>query len=336
MRIGIAYDLAPGELPPGAPDDLYEEFDKPSTIDAIAAVLRDEGHSVQRLGNGPALVRALVDDPPDFVWNLAEGQGVGRSREARVPALLELLNIPYSGSDPFALAVSLDKSATKCLVEGGGVIAPGGLCVPAALDRREIDTLLGVGLSPSDFPVIVKPALEGSSKGIRGKSIAFTIEAAAQLAFDLARTYIQPILVEPFIAGDEVTVGLVGNGPDLQVLGAMRVVPNVDDPLFVYSLDVKRDWRRMVRYEAPAVLADDVRERLFAASRAVFERLGCRDLARVDFRVRDGVPYFLEINPLPGLAPETSDLILLAEGHGLSHADLIRSILKAALSRLPL
>ncbi len=100
MRIGIAFDLIPIERGSDGPDDRFEEFDRPETVEAIAEVLRGEGHDVTLLGDGRELLRRVLDDPPDFVWNLAEGRGVGRSREARVPAVLEMLGIPYSGSDP--------------------------------------------------------------------------------------------------------------------------------------------------------------------------------------------------------------------------------------------
>src|SRR5260370_30412691 len=116
MRIGIPYDLkADMPLPSGLPDDCQEEFDSPVTIDAIAAALRSLGHEVVKLGDGRELLERLLSDPPDFVFNIAEGQGIGRSREARVPGVLEMLGIPYTGSDPLTLAVTLDKECAKRL-----------------------------------------------------------------------------------------------------------------------------------------------------------------------------------------------------------------------------
>jgi len=116
LRIGLAFDLVPAERPPDGPDDRYEEFDKPENHRGHRAALRSFGHTVELLGDGPELLRRLLDRPPDFVWNVAEGQGVGRSREARVPAVLEMLGIPYSGSDPFTLAAALDKDVARRLV----------------------------------------------------------------------------------------------------------------------------------------------------------------------------------------------------------------------------
>src|SRR5438067_4937535 len=128
MRIGITYDLKvdqPGR--PDLPDDFQEEFDSPATVEAIAQVLRGLGHQVGQLGDGRELLARLLADPPDFVFNFAEGQGIGRCREARVPAVLEMLGIPYTGSDPLTMAVTLDKACARRLVAAEGVPVPCGL-----------------------------------------------------------------------------------------------------------------------------------------------------------------------------------------------------------------
>src|SRR5262249_14993730 len=152
----------------------------------------------------------------------------------------------------------------------------------------------------------------------------------------------QPVLVEEFIAGDELTVGMVGNLPApsgatrCAVVGVMRVLPVVPTRRLVYSLEVKRDSRRQVRYECPARLPSEVRGRVERAAFAAFQALGCRDVARVDFRLRGGVPYFLEVNPLPGLNPESSDLVILARLAGWTYERLIGAVLDAALARAEL
>ncbi len=131
MRIGIACTLKPtGPLPAGAPDDLYEEFDSPTTVRAIAEVFQSLSHEVVELGDGREFLEAVLRDPPDLVFNFAEGTGVSRSREARVPAVCEMLGIPYSGSDPLALAVALDKDMTRRVVESHGLTVPKGITLP--------------------------------------------------------------------------------------------------------------------------------------------------------------------------------------------------------------
>ena len=334
MRIGIAFDLAPADRPEVGPDDQYEEFDKPETVDALARVLERAGHTVIRLGDGRELLANLLEEPLDFVWNLAEGEGVGRSREARVPAVLEMMGIPYTGSDPLTLAVALDKSIAKSLVSHA-VDVPLGCAIPADASPERVASSLEQ-LDPGRGPWIVKPAFEGSSKGVRAHSLVDTMEQASTLAGRLATLYRQPILVEEYITGDEVTVGIIGNGTGAEVIGTMRVRPKENDPYFVYSIEMKRDWSEQVVYEIPAQLPEDANDRLFKAALATYEILGCRDVARIDFRVRAGIPYFLEANPLPGLAPDWSDLVILSKGMGVSHADLILRILDTALRRVGL
>jgi D-alanine-D-alanine ligase len=138
--------------------------------------------------------------------------------------------------------------------------------------------------------------------------------------------------VEEFIVGDEVTVGITGNDPP-EPIGIMRMIPKTDPEKFVYSLEVKRNWRENVDYEAPAKLDPDVTRAVETDALAVFAGLGCRDVARADFRIRDGVPYFLEINPLPGLSPDSGDIVFLAYRMGLTYPQLIGKILDAAMTR---
>lgn len=331
MKIGITFDLKGEEdfVAPGMPDDWHEEFDSPVTIDAIAAVLRGLGHQVLKLGDGRALLQRLLADPPDIVFNFAEGQGVGRAREARVPAVLEMLGIPYTGSDPLTLAVTLDKDCAKRLVASAGVPVPAGFCVHPDEDASVVSDR-AAGLC---FPAIIKPAWEGSSKGIRNRCLVRERGQLASAVAGLLEDYRQPVLVEEYIAGDELTVGILGNQPP-QVLGVMRVVPVEPTEHFVYSLEVKRDFRRQVRYECPAPLPTGRYQAVESAALKVYRALGCRDVGRIDFRMRDGVPYFLEVNPLPGLNPESSDLVIMAGLVGWSHERLVQTILESALTRV--
>ena len=149
---------------------------------------------------------------------------------------------------------------------------------------------------------------------------------------EVYRHYRQSVLVEEFIEGDELTVGIVSNQPP-QVLGIMRVLPKDTANSFIYSLEVKRDWKQRVRYECPARLSPADTAAVEQAALAAWRALGCRDVARIDFRLRDGVPYFLEVNPLPGLSPTSGDLVLLAGMMGIDYPDLIGRILAAATER---
>ncbi|MCS6852005.1 MAG: ATP-grasp domain-containing protein [Gemmataceae bacterium] len=332
MRIGLCFDLKDDRvLPADAPEDWQEEFDSPATIEAIAEVLRSLGHEPVLLGDGPAMLRRLLVEPPDLVFNLAEGQGVGRCREARVPAVLELLGIPYTGSDPLTLAATLDKDCAKRLVASHGVSVPRSVLVtsPGPSQLEECQRRMARWACP----VVVKPAWEGSSKGIRQNCLIDRPEELPTIVESVHRDHRQPVLVEEYVAGDELTVGVLGNEPP-RMLGIMRVVPQRPTERFIYSLEVKRDFRRRVRYECPAPLSPAAAEAVEKAALVAFQALGCRDVARIDFRLRDGVPVFLELNPLPGLAPETSDLVIMAHMLGWSYSRLIETILGSAWERL--
>src|SRR5205823_1275108 len=182
------------------------------------AVLRGLGHHVVLLGDNREFLQKVLADPPDFVFNFAEGTGVSRSREARVPAVLEMLDIPFTGSDPLTTAATLDKDCAKTIVAAAGVKVPKSVMLPPEANIGDVEASIA-GLT---FPVVVKPAWEGSSKGIRNKCL---VKAAADLpgvVASLRRD--QPMLIEEYIEGDELTVGLYGNSPP-RILGTMRVVP---------------------------------------------------------------------------------------------------------------
>lgn len=325
MKIGITYDLKT-DLPASAhlPDDFQEEFDSPVTVEGIAAVLRGLGHEVALLGDGRELLEHLLRDPPDFVFNIAEGHGVGRSREARVPAVLEMLGIPYTGSDPLTLSVTLDKDCAKRLVQSVGVAVPRWSVVEP---HHHLDQLVALPTLP--YTAIVKPAWEGSSKGIRGKCVVDNTQDLIAAVSALRRAHPQPILVEEYIPGEELTVGIVGNEKP-RVIGVLRVVPLHPTERFVYSLEVKRDWQQQVRYEC---LPPERVEPVVKSALHAYRVLGCRDVSRIDFRLHEGTPYFLEVNPLPGLNPESSDLVILSRLAGFSYEQLIESILQAARDR---
>src|SRR5262249_30990418 len=166
MKVGICFNLkSDAPLAPGLPDDHQEEFDSPKTVEEISQVLRGMGHEVVLLGDGRDFLQRVLSSPPGLVFNFAEGVGISRSREARVPAVLEMLGIPHTGPDPLTCAVTLDKDCARRLVASHGVRVPWGMvAVPGE----------PLPMSVPAYPVIVKPAWEGSSKGIRGKCVVDT------------------------------------------------------------------------------------------------------------------------------------------------------------------
>ena len=327
MRIGLSFDLKPDKAPVNDYiDDSMEEYDSMDTVELIKSSIEADGHLVTLLGGGSAFLDKIGKEKVDLVFNIAEGQGNYRSRESQVPAILEMLDIPYSGSDPLCLGICLDKELTKKIVAMEGVITPKWKLVS---DLRELDS---IDWEEFRFPLMIKPAHEGSSKGVRLSSVVMNVKELETEAKRQLEGYHQELMIEEFIAGDEVTVGITGNSP-AEVLAMMRIIPRKKTEHFVYSIEVKRDYLRQVDYECPPKLDAQIIKRLEDASLRIFGILGCRDFARIDFRLdKDGNPYFLEINPLPGLGNH-SDLVIMSGMLGISHKELIKKILSAAVKR---
>lgn len=313
----VAPDLA-GEF------DDEAEYDSPKTLQAIREAIASYGHEVVDLEATQDLPLQLASTPVDIVFNIAEGFK-GRSRESQVPSLLELLDIPYTGSDPAALSVSLDKAVAKRVVRTHGILTPDYLVLNSGKERLPKE--LG-------FPLLVKPVAEGTSKGVTKKSIVRDEGELREVARELIAKYRQPALAEQYIAGREFTVGLLGERRP-RVLPPMEIVfLDGSDPTPIYSFEMKQDWNEKIRYDVPARLAEREVDRLERAGREVFAALGCRDVARIDFRIDDqGRIFFIECNPLPGLTPGWSDLVLIAQAAGIEYRALIGEILSNAIRR---
>ncbi len=242
-----------------------------------------------------------------------------------MPALLELLDIPYTGSDPAALSVSMDKALAKRMVRTHGIATPDYLVLHTGKERLPKEL---------SFPLLVKPVAEGTSKGVTKKSVVRDEAELRDVAREMIAKYRQPALAEEYITGREFTVGLLGERRP-RVLPAMEIVfLDASDPTPIYSFEMKQDWHASIRYEVPAKLAERDADRLERAARECFSALGCRDVARLDFRMApDGRIYFIECNPLPGLAPGWSDLVLIAQAAGIDYRGLIGEILSFAIRR---
>lgn len=324
MEIGIAFDLRSDFCRDnGGPDDRFEEYDSPETIDAVAGALESCGYRARRLGGGRSLLHELLERPPDLLFNMAEGNGT-RSREAHVPAVCEMLGIPYTHSDPLTLAISLDKSVTKQVLDTAGIASPGWQLVESPDEEIVLD-----------FPVLAKPVAEGSSIGLCLSSRAGDAGELRPHVARLLRDYDQPVLVEEFCPGPEFTVGVLGNGAGATVLGVMEIVPrSVPLQRFVYSVELKRLSEAAIEYTVPPRRPPELQEQLVDTALAAYRALGCRDIARVDLRLgADDELRFPEMNPLPGLQPAWGDIVLLAEQRGVGYGELIGRIVSHARER---
>ena len=329
MRIGITYNLKSDsrtQSPRALAEDQDEEFDLPETVEAIRQALLAEGHEVFSLGGDLGIIEKIRRTGVEFVFNIAEGFE-GRSREAHIPSILEMMKIPYSGSDPLGLAVTLDKSVAKRIAISLSVPTPDFWIVEKENDLKEI---------PDRFPLFVKPVWQGSSKGIRRSSKVETHGELREEVNRLLENYPgDQIMVEAYVPGREFTVGVIGNRSP-EILGIMEIAfRNKAKKDFCYSLEVKRNWREEVEYNARPSLSPSLELGMCDAALRIFKTLRLRDVARFDFRVdsEEGRFYFLEANPLPGLSPESGDLVILAQKKGWSYKQLILKITQFALSR---
>jgi len=325
LKVGFSFNVKRVTPDLAGEADDEAEYDSPKTLQAIREAIASYGHQVIDLEATPDLPVQLLSTPVDVVFNIAEGFK-GRNRESQVPALLELLDIPYTGSDPAALSVSLDKALAKRMVRTHGILTPDFVVMQTGKERlpREL----------SSYPMLVKPVAEGTSKGVTRKSIVHDETELREVAREMIQKYRQPALVEGYIAGREFTVGMLGERRP-RVLPPMEIVfLDKADPTPIYSFEMKQDWNDKIRYEVPAKLAPKELDRLERAARECFSALGCRDVARVDFRMdAEGRIFFIEANPLPGLAPGWSDLVLIAKAAGIEYRNLIGEILSFAIRR---
>ena len=322
-RVGFTYDHKDDYLAAGfAPADVME-FDAEDTIAALAGALRELGHDVVRIGRGCELARRLVaGERWDLVFNIAEGVR-GRSREAQVPALCELFDQRYTFADPLTCAITLDKGMAKRIVRDSGLAtAPFEVVsVPADADR--------VALEP---PLFVKPIAEGSSKGVTARSLVRDRSFLREACEELIAAFHQPVLVEAFLPGREFTVGVLGNGATARIVGVMEVSFTATAEVAAYTALNKDEYLDRVAYRL--VTEEPLAGRCRTLALAVYAALGCRDAARIDLRCDgDGMPCFLEANPLPGMNPIRSDLPIMARLAEISFADLMGSILDEAALR---
>jgi len=305
VRIGLTYNLKPDD----APDDAFEEFDSIETIEGLELALRAIGHEPVRLAWGASLLDSLRT--VDAVFNIAEGMG-GRGRESQVPALCEMLGVPCSGSGPLAIGLTLDKALAKLVAKANGIATAPWIVVSDA--QAEVRGMR--------FPLFAKPSNEGSSMGITEASLCHDEEQLNATVNTL--TKYGPVLIEEFLPGDEFTVGIV----DGEVLAVMQVVPRVAEEHFIYSLDVKRDYTNRVDYKL--VDAPDVAD----VALNIWRAFNLRDVSRVDVRRdRDGIANFVEVNPLPGVHPINSDLVIMAKAAGWTHEQLIARVVASAERR---
>ncbi|MCC7118987.1 MAG: hypothetical protein IT310_10720 [Anaerolineales bacterium] len=327
--------------PEGVPPDAFADFDHIETIDALRAALETDGHTTAFIQADRDLPYALRAEKPDICFNIAEGLG-GDAREAQTPALLEMLKIPYTGSRVLTNAISLDKTLTKRIWRDRRLpVAP----------FQEFVTGEETLRAELKFPLFVKPAREGTGMGVDLKAICANEREVRERVQYIVSTYQQPALVETFLPGREFTIGLLGRAdaklysrhPEWYEKDGFHRFP-------ILELDTKNSTSTWVYtneakskevgadgtpgYFCPAEVEPELEKKLKYLALRAHQLLNTLDVSRTDIRLdEEGNPRVMEINTLPGLTPDYSDLCLQAKAEGIKYEDLVLDILYLGASR---
>jgi D-alanine-D-alanine ligase len=331
-NLSLGSSLAALPLAKERSNDLYAEWDTAETVNAVRAAL-EERFPVVMVEADEEAYEKLRRRNFDFVFNIAEGLH-GSSRESQIPAMLEMLRIPYLGSDPLTLGLCLDKSRAKEILSHYGI--------PTA-PFSVVHTLEALDDARVKFPSLVKPLHEGSSKGVYDSCVVRdTVELEREVQ-TILEVYREPALIEEFLTGREFTVALLGNDERVEVLPIVEIkfdtLPPGANP--IYSYEAKWVWdsreRPLEIFSCPAEISDDLRGEIEDVCLGAYRLLRCRDWSRIDVRCdAHGKVHVLEVNPLPGILPRPEDNSCFpkaARARGLSYNQIIQRVLDIALER---
>jgi D-alanine-D-alanine ligase len=320
--LGFTYDLRDDYLAQGFSIEDAAEFDSQETIDAVELALQKYGFKVDKIGNIKDLTTALAAGKRwDIVFNICEGvKGIGR--EAQVPALLEAYEIPYVFSSSDVMVLTMNKALAKMVVQSRGIPTAPFAVIETAADLASIDL---------PFPVFAKPLAEGTGKGISSKSMVYDHASLAQVCAEITTKFSQPTLVESYLPGRDLTVGIVGSADQARTIAVMETLYLSGAESGGQSLYNKENCEQVLSYE---VIDDETAKAAADIALRSWRALGCLDGGRVDLRCDEkGIPNFLEVNTIAGLHPTHSDLPIMCGKVGIEHTELIRLIMDSTLQR---
>ena len=334
-EVALVYNLVQPHMLRDGPLDRIAEYDSEETISALSAALQARGHEVILLEADESIAEKLRSLHPQIVFNIAEGIR-GESRESHVPAICEMLGLPYTGSGPLTLALCLNKARAKEILSHHHIPTPSFQVFHSPEDKLD---------SNLRFPLIAKLLHEGSSMGLSRHSIVENEVSLKHQVKYLVQTYRQPALVEEFIEGREFTVGVLGN-EDARVLPIVEMVFSEPRGIVLFSPDnpviplIRQTRGDSVELPSvhhcavcPADTSEELEHQIEQTALKAFRVLGCRDWCRMEMRLgHDGTPYVLELNPIAGIDPSYW-LPKAAEVAGLTYEDLVNEILGYALAR---
>lgn len=333
MRVGLTYNLKKEVFPENAPQDFYAECDELATVEAVRGALLERHGEVAMIEADEDAFDKLRKLRPEMVFNMAEGLW-GESRESQLPAMMEMLRIPYTGSSPLTLALCLNKARAKEILSHYGIPTPG--FVVAGSASVDVERYLS-------FPMIVKPLFEGSSKGIKNDSIVANSGDLKKKISSVLDDYREPALVEEYLDGREFTVALLGNAGGLKTLPVVEInyssLPAGVNRIYSYEAKWVLDTPEapLDIFNCPAELSDRLRKAIEDVSKDAFRALDVKDWCRIDVRLdSNGTPHVLELNPLPGILMDprcNSCFPKAARAAGMTFGGLVNAVMDAAARR---
>jgi len=328
LKIGFTYDAKSDyKLKPTDPPDKYAEFDDDKTIDEIESALKSSNNEVIRIGNIKNLLKRIHNGERwDIIFNICEGIK-GRNRESQVPLILELFEIPFTGSDALTMGLTLDKILAKKLIAYHRIRTPDFKYINSINELNKIKKWFS-----KKFPVIIKPSQEGTSKGISNDSLCDNFDKVKRQIKYILDRYKQTVLIEQFIPGYEFTVAIIGNNPP-EILPPVQVSINNKIDLGTDFYTHRLVTTDEIKYICPAEIDTVLHKKLCDLALKSYLILGCKDVARIDIRVDYNMePYFLECNPLPNLG-KIDIFPIVARATNRTYNQIICYILESALKR---
>jgi D-alanine-D-alanine ligase len=344
LRVALTYNIKPEDLSSAhqqlshshdnnnGANDIYAEWDSAETINALKDAIAKHHDVILIEADDNAFIK-LKEQRPEIVFNVAEGAH-GISREAQIPAMLDMLQIPYTGSDPLTLTTCLDKARTKEILAYHNIPTSKFVLLTSSTEVDKVDLT---------FPLMVKPVGEGSSKGIFDSSLVNNLDDLYKLANEMFAKYNQPIIVEEFLPGREFTVALLGNGDSVEVLPIVEInldqLPSSLQPIYSYEAKWIADTRDnpLNIFTCPAKINGELERQISETAIKTFKIMRCRDWCRIDMRLdTNGIPNIIELNPLPGILPDPKDNSCFpkaARTAGYSYEEMINKVLLTAAKR---
>ncbi|MDD2238046.1 MAG: P1 family peptidase [Kiritimatiellae bacterium] len=324
MRITIAYNMRTDD------SENTAELLTAEDVSRISGAVASLGHSVTEVevsGKPNDIVDRLLASEPDLIFNVAEGT-IGSSREAFYPGLYEQLGIPFTGGNASLLHLNLDKHLAKTVLASRGIRVPRGVLI-TKMDQNLTNDL--------EYPLMIKPNSEGSSKGITKDSVVENETEARRHLAAILEQYPAGVIVEEFIVGRELSIPFLEAFPGkmLNIVEHTFDLKRLGSRYNIYDYEMKQGGAaaEAVQVVCPAQINAQEEAAVMDMAQRVFDIMSCQDMGRVDIRLHeDGRPFFIELNPLPSLHPNAS-LITAAKVNGLDFKNVMRLVIRSAARR---